>query len=235
MSAEGISKKDFAGEVGVTPGRVSQWISAGQIHGEALVGSGRKARIRSEVAKEQLRNKLDVTHRARASTKAQLADNVTFRQVAEQPSARPARPVISDVEQLIQAERLEGFRRDNRRKAEEEAARSGRYSLTANVEKEMGRMAARLIGLFESWLGELASKLAAKFGLVQRDVLHLLRSEFRLFRGSTSVALRRDAEQLPTLIEDDPNDGRAVAADERSPIVDEDEAVDEKEVDNDVA
>lgn len=234
MSAEGISKKDFADEVGVTPGRVSQWISAGQIHGEALVGSGRKARIRTDVAKEQLRKKLDVTHRARASAKAQLADNVTFRQTAEQPTSRLARSVISDVEQQIQAQRLEGFRRDNRRKAEEEAARSGRYSLTAAVEKEMGRLAARLIGFFESWLGELSSKVAAKFGLAQRDVLHLLRTEFRVFRASTSVALRRDAEKLPILIEDDPNDGHAVSSGE-FPIVDEYEPADEKEAHNDVA
>jgi transcriptional regulator with XRE-family HTH domain len=207
MSAEGISKKDFADAVGVTPGRVSQWISAGQIHGEALVGSGRKARIRTHIAKEQLSHKLDVAHRARASTKAQLAD------AGEQPTTRSARPLMSDVEQQIQAERLEGYRRDNRRKAEEEAARSGRYTLTADVERAMGRLAAKLIGLFESWLGELASKIAAKFALPQRDVLHLLRSEFRLFRSATSAAMRRDAVQLPELVEDGSEEGHAIGAD----------------------
>jgi hypothetical protein len=82
----------------------------------------------------------------------------------------------------------------------------------------MGRLAAMLIGLFESFLGELASALAAKFGLVQRDVLHVLRSEFRLFRETASAAMRRDAVQMPALVEDDPNREELAGADQVTPI-----------------
>jgi DNA-binding transcriptional regulator YdaS (Cro superfamily) len=214
MAIEGISKSAFAEKVGVTPGRVSQWISAGKIQGEALVGSGRKARIRAYVAVEQLRTTLDVDHRVRASARAQL-DGISAPTTAEQVIT-PARPAISDVEQQIQAERLEGFRRDNRRKAEEEAARRGRYTLTDDAAKSMGRLAAMLIGLFESWLGELASKLAAAFGLPQRDVLHVLRTEFRLFRAAASTGLRREAVELPALVEDDPNLERTTVASDQT-------------------
>ena len=226
--AEGISKSAFAEEVGVTPGRVSQWISAGQIHGEALVGSGRKARILVDIAKAQLQSKLDAGHRVRAGKRAQLDGSFTLQPTSP---ANPSRPVLSDVEQQIQAERLEGFRRDNRRKAEDEAARRGRYTLAADSSKAMGRLAAMLIGLFESWLGELASKIAAKFALPQRDVLHLLRNEFRTFRAGASSAMRREAVQLPELVEDGPNDGHAIAADGVSGTVDaEQAATDERQV-----
>ena len=211
---------------------MSQWISDGKIHGDALVGSGRKARIRGAIAVEQLKTKLDVDHRVRSSAKAQL-DGISFESPTAAPTPAPARSAVSDIEQQIQAERLEGFRRDNRRKAEEEAARSGRYIRADDSSRAMGRIAAMLIGLFESWLGELASKLAAKFGLAQRDVLHLLRSEFRLFRASAAAGMRREAENLPILVEDDPNDGRAATSGGASPIADVD--ADEKEIDNDVA
>jgi hypothetical protein len=46
-------------------------------------------------------------------------------------------------------------------------------------------------------------KLAAHFGLAQRDVLHVLRAEFRLFRASASSELRREAADLPILVEDE--------------------------------
>ncbi|SHN86749.1 hypothetical protein [Bradyrhizobium erythrophlei] len=233
MSDDGISKVAFADAVGVSPGRVSQWIADGKIHGDALVGTGRKARIRGAIAVEQLKMKLDLDHRVRSSTKAQL-EGISFASPTAvlAPAVAP-RPAVSDIEQQIQAERLEGFRRDNRRKAEEEAARSGRYVLAVDASKWFGKIGAMLINLFEGWLGQLASKLSAEFGLPQRDVLHVLRSEFRLFRASAAAGMRREAQQLPILVEDDPNDGRAATSDGASPIVDVD--ADEKEVDNDVA
>src|ERR1700733_10960486 len=69
---EGISKKAFSELMEVTPGRVSQYLADGLIGGDALVGSGRSARIRPAIAREQLRARLDVGHRARATAKAQL-------------------------------------------------------------------------------------------------------------------------------------------------------------------
>ena len=88
MSDGPISKSDFARLVGVTPGRVTQWISEEKIDGEALVGSGRDAKICVAVAVEQLRERLDVNNRARASAKAQL-DGI---------ASAPVRPVISEAQ-----------------------------------------------------------------------------------------------------------------------------------------
>lgn len=86
MSDEVVSKGAFAVAVGVVPGRVSQWISAGQLDGEALVGEGRSAKIRVAVAVQQLRDRLDLDRRLRATAKAQLDGIASVR----------SRPIISE-------------------------------------------------------------------------------------------------------------------------------------------
>jgi hypothetical protein len=97
---------------------------------------------------------------------------------------------------------MTGIRSCNRRKAEEEAARSGRYALAEDAKQQMGRIASQMLNTFEGWLGEVASTVSGKFSLPQRDVLHLMRSEFRSFRVRASDALRHQAKQNAELVED---------------------------------
>src|ERR1700733_2277335 len=87
MSDEVISKTAFAAVVGVSPPRVTQWISAGQIDGHALVGSGRWAKIHVARAIEQLNERLDVNHRVSAVAKAKL-DGII--------ASVPLHPIISE-------------------------------------------------------------------------------------------------------------------------------------------
>jgi hypothetical protein len=68
------TKSQFAALVGVTAARVSQWIAAGQISGDALVGEGRHARIRVEVARDQLRRNLNLGQRLGATARRGSAD-----------------------------------------------------------------------------------------------------------------------------------------------------------------
>jgi hypothetical protein len=58
-----ISKAAFARSVGVSTARVSQWLSDGVIGPEALLGKGRHARIRADLAKSMLRDRLDPERR----------------------------------------------------------------------------------------------------------------------------------------------------------------------------
>src|SRR5690349_19821749 len=58
-----VSKSKFAELIGVTKGRVSQYIADRKIFGDALVGEGRNAQIRVDLAKAQLRQKLDIGQR----------------------------------------------------------------------------------------------------------------------------------------------------------------------------
>jgi hypothetical protein len=77
MSAvpETVSKAEFAMSIGVTPGRVSQYIATGKISGDALVGSGRASRVRSEIAVAQLRERLDPSQMT-GNGKARLEETV---------------------------------------------------------------------------------------------------------------------------------------------------------------
>jgi hypothetical protein len=55
------SKTEFAARCNVSPGRVSQWIKAGQISASSLVGEGRASKIRIEAAIADLRRSRDIS------------------------------------------------------------------------------------------------------------------------------------------------------------------------------
>lgn len=210
-----VSKSEFARLSNVTPGRVTQWITAKKIHGDALVGEGRNAQIRVAVARTQLRLHLDISQRMGNGLSTQLdgpppapvqpppVDPGQTAQVL--PFQRPTapEPQRDPIEEQIKRERLETARRTNRKMAEEEAARSGRYVLAENARKEVGKAITQVLNSTDGWNAEMASKISAKFSLLQRDVLHLLRSEFRDFRATLAAAMRQQADGLSEMIEDE--------------------------------
>jgi hypothetical protein len=59
-----MRKGDFARMINVTPGRISQYIKARQIDGDAIVGAGPRAMIDAPKALQQLRLRLDDNQRA---------------------------------------------------------------------------------------------------------------------------------------------------------------------------
>jgi hypothetical protein len=71
---ETVGKAEFALRIGVTPGRVSQYIAAGKISGDALVGFGRTQRIRPEIAVAQLRERLDPSQMTGNGRKTRLGE-----------------------------------------------------------------------------------------------------------------------------------------------------------------
>lgn len=212
-----VSKSEFARLCKVTPGRVTQWITEKKIKGDAIVGEGRNAQIRVAVARAQLKLYLDIGQRMGNGLSTQLdgppappaptpdatADPAPSAQVL--PFQRPAatEPPRDPIEEQIKRERLETARRTNRKMAEEEAARSGRYVLADQARKEVGKAVTQVMSSTDGWIAEMASKISAKFGFPQRDVLHLMRSEFSGFRATLAGALRQQAEELPEMIEDE--------------------------------
>jgi hypothetical protein len=185
------SKAGFAARLGVSRARISQLISAKQIYGDALVGEGRTARINVVTACAQLKKNLDPAQFLGSNGKAKLDD----------PGTAADATSTSDV--TIKAERLLQLELMNQKSREDRAARTGRYTLADAARQQMGNIAGQMLVLFEGWLGQIATKIAAKFSISQRDVLHLLRSEFRIFRASAAGSLRQQAQQLPELVEDE--------------------------------
>lgn len=213
-----ISKGEFAKRRGVSPGRVSQWISEKKILGAALVGEGRSAQIRESVAVAQLRHKLDpmqmtanglTTNLASPASPASPIQAPALPPIADvlpfaAPPAAPISPVPDDsVEAQIKAARLEQIARQNREGQRQEAVAAGRLTDAAQAKQVAGREAARLVNLFEGSLSNFATAISAEFRLPQRDVLHLMRREFRKFRAETTRETRARAEEIPALVEVD--------------------------------
>ncbi len=132
-----VSKAEFARIVRVTRGRVSQWIAAGQIDGEALVIEGRSERIVVEAARRQLGDRLGVDQRAPMS-KARL-DGVAS----------------SPIEADIKIARLRQLTLGNEKLIAEAAERAGRYVLADDARREMGKITGRMArpstARFPSW------------------------------------------------------------------------------------
>lgn len=198
-----ISKAEFARRRRVTPGRVSQWIAEGKISGEALVGEGRGQQIREAAACAQLRRRLDVTQSLGNGLATQLTPRLAEAEAANTNGAVLPFPTpeASSVEDRIKQQRLEQLERQNREGRRQEALDSGRLTETAGVRAHQGRMVARLIGEFDGTLSAFATAIAAEFKLPQRDLVHLLRREFRKFRADQARALREMSAALPDSID----------------------------------
>lgn len=203
-----VSKSQYALLKNVTPGRVSQWISEGKIEPDAIVGDGRAAKIDVAKADAHLRRKLDINQRAgngistRLTTPPQLLPQTPL--PAGEVPAPATQPDLDPIEEQIKRERLESLQRDNRKKAEDEAARAGRYVNSQSSAAQMGKIAATMLEIFEGSLADLASALSGRFQIPQRDALHLLRGEFRGIRTRAAVSMKEAALALPsTLVEDE--------------------------------
>lgn len=217
-----ISKAEFARRRGVSPGRVSQWISEKKIFGAAIVGEGRFAQIRESIACEQLRRALDPMQMTANGLSTKLDAPLPVVLPFERPPADGAAPSPSPgtIEDKIKAARLEGIERQNREARRDEAVKAGRLTDLEVATRATGREVARLVNMFEGSLSNFATAIAAEFKLPQRDVLHLLRSEFRKFRADAAAAAREVAKTLPAMVDVELADHR-VADDDSSELEDE--------------
>jgi hypothetical protein len=180
-----LTKAAFARLAGVTGARVSQWIAAKQLCGEALVGRGRHARIRVSAAREQLAKNLDISQRLGANGRVRLGAEAG-----------------NSVESEIKLARLQQLELSNAKAREEAAIRSGRYLEADAARQEMGRIAGHMTVLVEAGLVEMATAIAAKSNLPARDALHILRTTFRTIRERASQAEAEVAAALPPLVDD---------------------------------
>jgi hypothetical protein len=215
LPASVVSKSQYALLKNVSRGRVSQWISEGKIEPDALVGDGHSAKIDVRKADAHLRRKLDIGQRFGNGLSTRLdtpdqpgAATSAPAGVAQASPSTVTEPIaqadpVDPIEEKIKREKLEGLQRENRKRAEDEAARAGRYLDSAAAGAQMAKIAAQMLATFEGSLSELATSIASKFQAPQRDVLHLLRSEFRMLRARAANNLKEASLALPVLIEDE--------------------------------
>jgi hypothetical protein len=193
MSDDIATKSEFAALTNVHPSRVSQWLSQRKIHGAAIVGEGRHARIRVTLAKEQLRQTLHTDQRIGANARAQLDGSPAA-------PAAPLSPAPPTMEEKLKLQRLEQYQLANERAREDRAARVGIYTRADDARREMGRLASDLLMVFDSALVEFATAIAAKSNLSSRDAVHLLRKAWRSIRERSADRETETAASLPMLI-----------------------------------
>jgi hypothetical protein len=188
-----VSKADFAQMANVTRGRVTQWVKCGQIPPEAIVGEGRRARVRVAVAMAGLKRRLNID---------QLHSGNGLR---TRLNATAFTVELDDIAEKIALERLEALRSDNRRRSAEEAARSGRFVLASDVAQEMGRLAQRLKSEFDSrqqvvvraLFAANASATAAGQVLKERDFLHIAASASKSWGAAASASAATAVMTIP--------------------------------------
>lgn len=193
--AEIVSKGEFAALIGVSPGRVSQYLKEGRISPAAVEGEGRNARIRVEQAKADLRTALDVGQRLGNGIGTKL-DPIAPRSPTERRGFEPP-IIINGIDQEIKEQKLEEIRRKNRNAAISDAMAKGTLIRAADARASVSKVASDMTTLFESLLTDFATVVATEFKVPQRDVLHLLRGEFRNVRVKLAKSMRDAAAELP--------------------------------------
>jgi hypothetical protein len=186
-----VSKKELAALLNVSHVRVSQWIAAGQIGREAIVGEGRFARINVGVATAHLRERLDPSQR--------FGLNGLSTRLDDAPQTEHAHPAPPSIEQRIRQEKLRQAELQTIRAEERDRLARGVYVLASAAREENGRLAARLFEAFDGALVDFAAALAARYKIPARDALHLLRKEMVKVRERVSAEYAADE---PEAIED---------------------------------
>jgi hypothetical protein len=200
-----LPKGEFAKHLGVSPGRVSQMISEGKITPDAIEGEGRSARIRVALAKAQIRERMDVGQRFGNGLATNLENSEKSPTLIAGGATLP--PLSDSVDAQIKREKLREVEFKNRDAARKELEGRGDYVRAHDVQIAVAGMAAAMVTVFEGALSDFAKAIAAKHELPNRDVLHLLRTEFVAVRARATEALGRAAERLPTVLEDDRSEG----------------------------
>ena len=180
------TKTAFAQRLNVTQGRISQYIKNGMISAAALDGEGRRAKIIVAIATKELDSKLDAGQRLGNG----LNTKIEVESIAHAESASAIPRYKSSVEKLAD-EKLIQSQMATRRMVEEEKSRQGKYTLTSEVRSGYIMLAGSMIRIFEGSLPDFATAISARFELSQRDVLHLLKAEFR----KVSEAATKSASQ----------------------------------------
>jgi hypothetical protein len=211
------SQADFARHMGVTRAAVSQWKKKDILRADAFTQPEKKGKVVVAVAVEQVRRNRDIGQAlgngigTRTSTDAETADEqpeeVSTEEVqpdlpvddaapvqTEPTAAAPVKPKVDTVEDQLKRAKLEQQLRTNRIQASEEALRQGMLVAADDAREQMTRVASMMLQIFEGSLPDLGAAISAQFDIPQRDVLHLLRAEFKKVRATAAMKERARAD-----------------------------------------
>jgi predicted transcriptional regulator len=189
-----LSTTDLASELGVSKGRVSQWLAEGKLRG-TYTGAGRARRYDLDAVRIALNKTLD-TAQALGNGRATLA---AIGVVQDAPSSDddPA-PEDGDLKRrydLARTMRLEEQARAARRENDE---RSRTLVLASEVEAQVLAQIGREIAQIEAYIRSASRSLADAYSLDAKAVQAVLLTAWREYRGqrATEAAVRADNAKL---------------------------------------
>ena len=193
-----LSASELASELGVSRGRVSQYVAEGKLEG-CYAGSGRSRRFDLEKTARALGKRLDAGQLMGngAGTRRALRElEPAASQTARDLPLRPAEgaelpPGDADRYELARTQKAEEeARRLRRMNAEAE----GRYVLTSEVELQVGRLIGQEVSEFETVLREGARRIADRLGVDFLEARSELVAAWRDHRAGRSTDLQAQAE-----------------------------------------
>lgn len=227
VAAEHLSQADFARFMGVSRAAVSQWKTKGILTDAAFTELSKKGKVVVAVAVDEAGRNRDIGQTLGNGMETGLSAGVALPAavvvkvvapvaVSVQPDllgAAPVAPVAEQspggflpsqserVQEQLRIAKLEQQLRTNRMQAADEAKLRGMLMASDDAREQMARVASMMMQIFEGSLIDFASKIASQFDVPQRDVLHLLKGEFRNVRttaASKERALIADLDKETT-------------------------------------
>lgn len=195
-----LSSSELAKTLGVSPGRVSQYVAAGSLEG-CFSGSGRARRFDLDKVAVALGKKLDAGQMMGngAQTKAVLKGLQAGGAVQELP---PLKKVGSGATELdpkdddrYEMARTQKAEEDVRRLRRINAEAEGRYVLASEVTQTVARLIGQEIAEVETVLRDGARKVADQLGVDFKTVRQILSATWRDHRGTRVTHLAMQAEQ----------------------------------------
>lgn len=213
---EVVSQAEFARRMNVSRAAVSHWKRDDILSERAFTKPDKTGKLYFEIASEDVRTRRDIGQALgngidTGSTGEQAEPvnpdpeppakpeipkaetKVSNNQASDVEPERESQPRVVTVEDRIKAERLEGLARQNRMEAAKEAEMQGQLMATSQARAQMAQIAGLMMTVFEGSLVDLAGGIASEFKLESRDVLHVLKVEFRKVR---ELAAKKSRKQL---------------------------------------
>jgi hypothetical protein len=193
-----VTKSAYARMIGVSPGRVSQYISEGKLHGDALQGEGSRALIVVETANTQLGRSVDMVQSFVQSRPG--ADPPSQPSLPEPP---PGNLPLSDSAKYNRAKAEQQIMSTERDRRAFEAEK-GRYVLVDSVAPGFNRVLAGILASLEQSLPDIAKRVTTALGATDIKVATIaMRQAYRDWREQSSVLAEQEGLALPAF-ETDP-------------------------------
>lgn len=218
MSA--LNTTGLASALGVTKGRVSQWVKAGKLDG-CYSGDGTARRFDLAKVAERLGKRLDAgqlmgngagTRRAlgalqvRASSVPDEDDDDGETAAAPAPPARDGAALPQRDPDRYELARIQKVEEEARKLRRQNAEAEGDYVLASEVARATERLIAQEIAEFEAVLRDGSRRVADKLGVDFKEVRQLMREEWRQHRASRVAVLDQAASDAGLTAEEEEED-----------------------------